>query len=478
MRISVALTLLLLCCARAVPAADWHYRANLDAATEQLEVQVCAPTSAAALRLQATDALARDYLSAATRADWVMDADRTHMRWQGAGTCARYSVDLRRLADARRIGHGYRIGGDLLLWPQALIWWPADTTATITLDLELPAGWQASVPWPAVQSEGAQTGARAAQRYRLDGWPRDWPGLIALGHFQPVIQRHGGGAVALTVLGALPDEQRARLVRWADHSAGLLDQVTAGLPIPAVQVLVVPIPGNGGGPVPWGQNSRAGWGGVHFFVHPDLPYQDFIDDWTAAHEFSHLLHPYFGSQDRWMGEGLASYYQNVLRARGGDLSPESAWDKLIAGFERGRKDRAQQISLRAVAEDMREQRAFMRVYWSGAAFWFAADVELRQRSGGKLTLDDALTRFARCCAPARRQWSAREFATKLDQLIGIPVFAGRTQAAAAAQHFPDLDPLYRTLGLQLDAKRAFVGYADGTDPAMAALRSAIMAPRR
>lgn len=44
-------------------------------------------------------------------------------------------------------------------------------------------------------------------------------------------------------------------------------------------------------------------------------------DWTATHELSHMLLPYVASRDRWLSESLASYYQNVLRARDGRLAP-------------------------------------------------------------------------------------------------------------------------------------------------------------
>ena len=61
----------------------------------------------------------------------------------------------------------------------------------------------------------------------------------------------------------------------------------------------------------------------------------FLDSWTASHELSHLLLPYISRREAWLGEGFASYYQNVLRARAGMLSQREAWQKLHAGFERG-----------------------------------------------------------------------------------------------------------------------------------------------
>lgn len=452
------LALIGLLCALGAPvlADDWSYRAQLSE-HGLLEVQVCAPPAHLLALVAEPDAVAH------LRADvhlWEHES-RTLMRWVGAGNCGHFEVDLGALADRRQRGQGYRIGPDLLLWPAALLWWPSDPEAGIDLRLTLPKGWHASLPWP----------QRANGHYRLGGTPRSWPGLIAVGPLQ--IQRLpiGRSTVELAVLGGLPDTERERMRSWVAHSAGLLQQV-GGLPVPQVQVLVVPIPG-AGGPVPWGQNTRAGQGGVHFFVRPEQHLQAFIDDWTAAHEFSHLLHPYLGD-DRWMGEGLASYYQNVLRARSGDLSADQAWENLLAGFERGRRDAAQGVSLETAAADMRRRHAYMRVYWSGAAYWLQADVELRRRSQGRQSLDTALNAYARCCLPARRSWSALEFAGQLDHLTGEKLFAPAARAAAEAMRFPDLDPLYARLGLLLDGERRYAGRRDAE---LAAVREAIFEGR-
>ena len=51
-----------------------------------------------------------------------------------------------------------------------------------------------------------------------------------------------------------------------------------------------------------------------------------------------MLMPYISSRDRWLSEGLASYYQNVLRARDGRLTDTQAWQLLYEGFQRGKKN--------------------------------------------------------------------------------------------------------------------------------------------
>lgn len=440
-------------------AADWHYTLQLDGGQERLRVQVCSP-AAAPLRLQALDRAALDELIAPLDDGWQLHS--RPLQLSHAGDCAAYGVDLGRLADRRRSGHGYRIGPDLLTWPEAWLWWPVDRAAQVRIDVDLPPGWRLSTPWP--QPDPTRP------RYRLGSWPRDWPGLVAFGRFDQRAIGEPGNALKLAILGDLAPAKRDELAAWIGHLLGLLKPV-GGLALPQAQVLVVPV-GSGRGPVPWGQVYRAGYGGVHFFVNADRPLEDFLADWTGAHEFSHLLHPYLGTRGRWMAEGLASYYQNVLRGHGADLSEGEVWDKLLAGFDRGRRDRSAGQPLAEVAQRMRSERAYMRVYWSGAAWWLQRDVELRLHSDGKLGLDGLLARFGAAHLPANRRWTPKEFAAALDRLAGVALFADAVDEAQQARHFPELGDLQRRLGLQTDASGRLTRIDDAAE--LASLRRQIL----
>jgi predicted metalloprotease with PDZ domain len=209
----------------------------------------------------------------------------------------------------------------------------------------------------------------------------------------------------------------------------------------------VPI-GDGREPVPWGEVQRGGGDAVHLYINQRLPAEEFMADWVLVHELSHLLHPVIDSPDRWLSEGIASYYQNVLRARAGLNSAHVAWNRLHAGFERGIGATSRGRSLAEASETMMRDRSFMRVYWSGAAIALLADVELRRRSAGAQSLDTALAAFRRCCLPAERSWSAGELMQKLDQLTGVTVFMDLYREHVDADEFPELGALYRQLGLQ------------------------------
>ena len=119
-------------------------------------------------------------------------------------------------------------------------------------------------------------------------------------------------------------------------------------------------------PVPWAHVLRGGGVAAEFYVDRTRSLDELRRDWTATHELSHMLLPYINRGDAWLSEGFASYYQNVLRARAGMLAPEQAWNKLYRGFQRGR-DGTRGRTLAEASRSMGRDRAFMRVYWSGAA---------------------------------------------------------------------------------------------------------------
>ena len=211
------------------------------------------------------------------------------------------------------------------------------------------------------------------------------------------------------------------------------------------QILVVP-GARGNEPTPWAYVVRGGSPAAHFFINQRRPIKEFFEDWTAVHELSHLLLPYVNLDDIWLSEGAATYYQNVLRARGGRMTGPEAWQRLHAGFVRGTRS-APGLTLAQATESMYRDDTYMRVYWEGAAMLLIADVRLRQITAGKQSLDTALAALNDCCSTTDRAWSARELFGKLDEVTGTGIFSEIYDQNVAANDFPDLAQTYRALGI-------------------------------
>lgn len=376
------------------------------------------------------------------------------------GECLRYTAALGRIADRGESDVGLRFGADLVVAPTQ---WLLDTAhdGAAEVRMILPVGVSISAPWEVLPDEGA------VQRFHIPLTPRSWAASVAFGRFARREIVLGNGTLHVALPGIRDAVTQARLFGWIDAVGRAALSAYGRLPVSDVQVLVLPS-GLQRQAVVFGQSQRGQGHGLLLMVDAARPLAEFSDDWTAVHELAHLFHVYLGDDGRWLAEGLASYWQNVLRARAGLLTPAQAWERLDAGFSRGRADvgAAQRL-------DHAPRTAFMRIYWAGAAYWLGVDAELRRASGGKKSLELALDRFAGCCLPATREWTPREFVLKLDALIDAEVFVSHFDMARTATTFPDLDRLYATLGI---VKAGPTLRFDDTAPA-AAVRRAIMAPR-
>ncbi len=245
----------------------------------------------------------------------------------------------------------------------------------------------------------------------------------------------------------LPASRRDDVVGWIQDTADALAAVHGRWPRDRWRVRIVPYTGYGSDPVPWAQVNRGDPDVVSFYIDPDASRERLRNNWTAYHEFAHLLIPYRGWGDMWFSEGLASYYQNLLQARHGVFDEREMWQRLHDGFIRGRTNRRPDLSLAELSPAMRENRSYMRVYWSGAWYFFRADTELRRRSNGRQSLDTALAGLNACCADGAM--SAREIAVELDRVTGQLLFVPLFDQVAASRALPPFEEQFAELGIEL-----------------------------
>jgi len=257
-------------------------------------------------------------------------------------------------------------------------------------------------------------------------------------------QPHGidipGATLDFEIRGSVDQENADKLQRWVQQSATQIVLAYGRFPVPAPRVVVIPSetsPWGDDSPVPFGRVTRSGGETVELYVNVERPLAELSSDWTATHEFSHLLLPRISWRQKWISEGFASYYQNVLMARAGNYTTDQAIEKLTQGFGRGRGSRPELSMNDAAREGVRGAR--YKIYWSGAAIALLADVQLRERTGSTESLDTVLDRFQTCCLPSRRRWSGTELFTKFDSLIDEPVFMPLYRQYADTAGFPDFE---------------------------------------
>ena len=236
------------------------------------------------------------------------------------------------------------------------------------------------------------------------------------------------------------------LLQWIEFISDALLQVYGHWPRQRWQVSVAPVSASSSDLIPWAQVHRDKVNRVEFFTTAKATSDELKQAWTGYHELAHLLIPYQGWGDAWFSEGLASYYQNILQARVGVLTEQQMWQKLYEGYQRGRSDVAfNDQPLQAVSKNLRQDGGFMRVYWSGAWYFMAADVRLRQQSSGRHNLDQALARLNLCCS--EQSLSAPQIVAKLDELNRVLLFQPLYDQISASLQVPPWEPIFASLGI-------------------------------
>lgn len=274
-------------------------------------------------------------------------------------------------------------------------------------------------------------------------------------------------ALRIVVDGVDDPARRAMLMDWAEEAARAIVLPSGRFPLATAQARVVEIDSRDPSPVPWGQTRRDDDVAVLLFVRRGADREALRADWTAVHEFAHLAHPYLGDRGRWLAEGLASYQQNVLRARAGLTSLEDAWAKLDAGFRRG-EAAGVGTPLGRLGRGSTMPASTMRIYWAGAAYWLEMDLRLRRDHGN--SLQAVLDGYARCCLDGTAHVAPEDYVAALDRVAGTDLFVRRYRDYAAGTTFPSLDDSYAALGIVRDGG----GLRFSEDAAAAALRTAIM----
>ena len=455
-----------------------HYAVTFDAAAQVAQVRLCLAQAHPDVRFGADSAWAMRFVAGLRRtsgADVVAaEAGWRAARWQ-AGECLEYRADLRAIASERKPDVGWQLGEDIVAAPELwLLHADLEGSAPAQIDVGLPQGWSISAPWRAEPQEagaGRTPTAGTQRRFVIAPTPANWSSAVAIGRFDEETITLPGGVLRLTILHGPDAAQRATLRAWFDRVSRAILSAYGRLPLADVQVLVIPTQGRGRRGVLFGQSVRGQGNSLQLLVDASRPAADFDDDWMAVHELSHLMHPYLGDRGAWLSEGLATYYQNVLRARAGLLTADQGWAELADGFARSSHN-AFDETLEDAAAHMHRTHAFQRVYWAGAAYWLTVDDDLRRESANKLSLDDVLGRFRDCCLPAYSEWTPEEFVARLDELAASQVFARRYREFAAQKQFPDWRRVFTGLGLDSE------GHPLASASATSALRRDEMMRRR
>lgn len=304
----------------------------------------------------------------------------------------------------------------------------------------VPGAGQVSLSWP--QSSGAYQPSRDAFFVETFG---------VFGAFDRQTFSVANTGIEVARLGAFPLDEDVR--RWLTRAVQTTASVGGRFPRDRLQFVIVPVDA-AGAEVAFGMVRRGGGSSILLLPSVDAEVADLEADWVAIHELSHLWLPRLPDKDRWLSEGIATYLQEVLRARCGLQSSDRAWRRLREGFERGRRSGTE----RPLSEESRSVNrtgAYQRVYWAGAAFALETDLRLRRRSHGDTTLFTVLSDSQRIWQEEAGLVSASRVLAVLEQASGAEFVTALGARYAASTSFPDTSyvdsPKYDELRAQISA---------------------------
>jgi len=373
---------------------------------------------------------------------------RRHLVSPSAGIqCLRYTVNLARAAKNERRNASLS-PENFIVSPAVWLWRPElDESTSIRVHFNLPEGIRVSVPWP---EESHNT-------FLLGRSPESANATVVFGHFEYHELHVPQATLRVSLIKSSAAMNSDAILNWLAATATDVTLAYGRFPNPSPQIIVLPAGVRGrkdrsfrtgsASAVRFGRVVRNGGESVELFVNHSAPLEKLLLDWTATHEFSHLMLPYVSRKQRWISEGFAQYYQNILLARSGAYEPARTWQKLYDGLERGRKSLPELSPNGAAAGNFRD--GLMKVYWSGAALALLADMELRERSAGAESLDLALDRLQACCLPAADVWTGPELMTRLDSMLSSPVFMPLYRQYADTAGFPDVSYALEQLGVHI-----------------------------
>jgi hypothetical protein len=165
---------------------------------------------------------------------------------------------------------------------------------------------------------------------------------------------------------------------------------------------------------------------------------DLRTDWVLTHEMSHLALPNLPHAQRWMEEGLATYVEPIARARRGHLAVQDVWSDLVRRTPQGVPGPG----------GLDAGRGFGAIYWGGALYWLLADVEIRQRTGNRRSLEDALAGVRDAGGSVAVTWPVERVLSIADRATGVPVLLPLYERMARQAGGVDLAALWTRLGIE------------------------------
>lgn len=275
--------------------------------------------------------------------------------------------------------------------------------------------------------EGAFTAFGPMRRYRVDA---------------PGANGHGPARLDVSIVGdtryAMSDDA---MKTWIGDAAEVVSSLFGRFPVDKASLFVVPAPGED--EVVFGKVLSLSGASVVLVVGDRMLATSRRADWVLVHEMFHLGFPTFRGEGRWLGEGLATYYEPILRARAGWTSEVDVFRQFARNMPRGTSSSARGVPL-AQRDDTDS------IYWGGALFCLVADVRIREETRGRHSLDDVVRASLARGGDATRVWTVADVVRLADEVTATTVVSEMVDRYVKHGDRIDLEGLLFSLGVEKD----------------------------
>jgi predicted metalloprotease with PDZ domain len=223
--------------------------------------------------------------------------------------------------------------------------------------------------------------------------------------------------------------------------------------------------------VPFGKVLSLAGASVAVLVGEKMPRKATHDDWVLVHELIHLGFPSFRGEGRWLGEGIATYYEPILRARAGWLGEKELWTTFAREMRNGLPQRGSHAPIALASRDDIDG-----IYWGGALYALLADVGLRKAGS---SLDQVLRAMLAKGGDATHVWTVDDVMRAGDDASHTHVMSDLFKKHVVGDHATpmDLDGTLGLLGVEVRA-RGQAAHAEDVvlrdDRPLSAVRKAIV----
>jgi len=163
------------------------------------------------------------------------------------------------------------------------------------------------------------------------------------------------------------------------------------------------------------------------------------DDWVLVHEMIHLAFPSMPDEQHWIEEGISTYVEPVARVRVGLMPLDELWRTFIRDMPKGEPESGD--------KGLDNTHTWGRTYWGGAMFCLVADVRIRERTGNRKSLQDALRGIVQGGGNITEGWNIEKTLALGDKATGTTVLRDLYRQMRDKPAPVDLDQLWKKLGV-------------------------------